>query len=98
MLNTCKKYLDEKHFCPHCKEQLSCCSTPPIHVGDGLGWGTEAYFICLNDECSLFKNGWEHIEMQFGHRASYRYMLLPGYAREKEALAKLDTCVAEKNL
>ena len=70
MLSACKKYLDEKHYCPYCKEQLSCCSTPPIHVGDGLGWGTEAYFICLNDECSLFKNGWEHIEMQFGHRAS----------------------------
>ena len=129
MLEACKKYLDEEHFCPHCKEKLSCCSTPPIHVGDGLGWGTEAYFICLNDECSLFKNGWEHIEAQFGHRASYRYMLLPGnsegtpmmvgssdafkgciidpdsiklqnerYAMEKEAAAKLDTCVADKNL
>jgi hypothetical protein len=129
MLDACIKYLDEQHFCPHCKEKLSCCSTPPIHVGDGLGWGTEAYFICLNDECSLFKNGWEHIEAQFGHRASYRYMLLPGntegtpmmvgsrdafkgciidpesiklqnerYANEKEAAAKLDTCVADKNL
>ena len=129
MLDACKKYLDEEHFCPHCKEKLSCCSTPPIHVGDGLGWGTEAYFICLNDECSLFKNGWEHIEAQFGHKASYRFMLLPGntegtpmmvaskdafkgciidrdsinlqnkrYATEKEAAAKLDTCVADKNL
>ncbi len=78
MLNSCKKYLDEVHHCPHCNEKLDCCSTPPIHVGDGLGWGTEAYFICLNDECPLFKNGWEHIEAQFGHRASYRYMLLPG--------------------
>jgi len=129
MLNACKKYLDEKHYCPHCQAQLSCCSTPPIHVGDGLGWGTEAYFICLNDECSLYKNGWAHIEMQYGHRGSYRYMLLPGntegtpmmvgssdaftgciidpesikqqdarYAKENEAKAKLDTCVAEKNL
>lgn len=129
MLNSCKKYLDEKHYCPYCKERLSCCSTPPIHVGDGLGWGTEAYFVCLNDECPLFKKGWEHIEMQFGHRASYRYMLLPGntegtpmmvgsrdafkgcvidpesikmqderYKKEKEAVAQLDSCVAEKNL
>lgn len=129
MLNSCKKYLDEVHHCPHCKEKLDCCSTPPIHVGDGLGWGTEAYFICLNDECPLYKNGWEHIEAQFGHRASYRYMLLPGntegtpmmvgssdamkgciidpetirlqdeqYAKRKEAVAQLDTCVAENNL
>jgi hypothetical protein len=129
MLNSCKKYLAETHYCPHCKEKLSCCSAPPIHVGDGLGWGTEAYFLCLNDECPLFVNGWEHIELQFGHHASYRYMLLPGntegtpmmvgskeamtgcvidpenfknqgerYTREKEAVSKLDTCVAEKNL
>ena len=129
MLNSCKKYLDETHYCPHCKEKLDCCSVPPVHVGDGLGWGTEAYFICLNDECPLFINGWEHIELQFGHHASYRYMLLPGntegtpmmvgskdamkgciidpesiklqderYAKEKGAVAQLDTCVAEKNL
>ncbi len=129
MLDACKKYLDETHYCPHCKGKLSCCSVPPVHVGDGLGWGTEAYFICLDDECPLFKNGWEHIESQFGHRASYRYMLLPGntegtpmmvgskdafkgciidrdtarlqderYISEKLASAKLDTCVAEKNL
>lgn len=129
MLNACKNYLDEKHDCPHCKEQLSCCNTPPIHVGDGLGWGTEVFFICLNDECPLYKGGWEHIENQFGHSASYRYMLLPGntegtpmmvgsqdafkgcvidpesirlqderYLKEKEAVAQLDTCVADKNL
>ena len=129
MLDACRKYLDEVHYCPHCKQKLDCCSTPPIHVGDGLGWGTEAYFVCLNDECPLFKSGWEHIENQFGHRASYRYMLLPGntegtpmmvgskeafkgcvidreslemkderYTREKEAVALLDTCVADGNL
>ena len=129
MLDSCKKYLDEVHHCKHCKEKMDCCSVPPMHVGDGLGWGTEAYFICLNDECPLYKNGWDHIEAQFGHRASYRYMLLPDqtkgtpmmvgsrdafkgcvidpesiklqderYAREKEAVAQLDTCVAEKNL
>lgn len=129
MPSDCLKYLDEQHNCPHCKEHLNYCSTPPIHVGDGLGWGTETYFICLNDECPLFVNGWDYIEAQFGHRASYRYMLLPGntegtpmmvaskdafkgciidkesiirqderYAREKKAVAELDTCVAAKNL
>ena len=129
MLNCYKEHIDEIHYCPHCKEKLDYCSVPPVHVGDGLGWGTEAYFICLNDNCPLFINGWKHIETQFGHSASYRYMLLPGntegtpmmvgskdafkgcvidpesiklqddrYAREKEAVAQLDTCVADKNL
>jgi len=120
---------DEVHYCPHCKEKLTCCDAPPFHVGDGLGWGSEVLFICLNDDCPLFVRGWQHIEQQFAHSSSYRYMLVPGektgtammvaskdafkgcivdieslkmqnrrYAEEKEALAQLDTCVAEGNL
>ena len=72
------KHAREEHYCPHCKQRLSFCSTPPIHVGDGLGWGTEVFFICLNDECSLFTSGWKYIEEQYGQVASYRYMQLPG--------------------
>jgi hypothetical protein len=57
---------------------MTCCNAPPFHVGDGLGWGSEVLFICLNDECPLYVNGWKHIEEQFGHTSSYRYMLVPG--------------------
>lgn len=80
MLSTddCLKYAEQKHYCNHCKTLLSCCHVPPFHVGDGLGWGTEIFYVCLNDECSLFANGWDHIETQYGHVGSYRYVLLPG--------------------
>ncbi|MDF1579023.1 MAG: hypothetical protein P1P81_11345 [Desulfobulbales bacterium] len=119
----------QKHDCPHCKEQLACCHTPPYHVGDGLGWGAEIFFVCLNDSCPIFQKSWQEFEEQYGHAASCRYMLLPNekkggpmmvgskeaftgsivdqdkmaetnvrYRREKEARAKLDTCVAAKNL
>lgn len=71
-------FLDEVKICPHCKKNLSLCEAPPIHVGDGLGWGSDVLFICLNDSCSLFLNGWDKIEQQYGHHASYRYMELPG--------------------
>jgi hypothetical protein len=57
---------------------MSLCESPPIHVGDGLGWGSDVLFICLNDSCSLFLNGWDQIEKQYGHHASYRYMEVPG--------------------
>lgn len=70
--------LDEVRICPHCKQKLSCCEAPPFHIGDGLGWGSEVMFICLNDGCSLFLNGWDQIERQYGHHSSYRYMELPG--------------------
>ncbi len=75
--NSCLEYLKLNYTCPHCEEKLSMCYAPPIHVGDGLGWGSEVLFICLNDDCSLFKNGWEYIDLQYGHNGSYRYMRLP---------------------
>ncbi len=72
------KILEEVKICPHCNKKLTCCEAPQIHVGDGLGWGSEVLFICLNDECSLFVKGFDYLEEKFGHRASYRYMELPG--------------------
>ncbi len=71
-------YLDEVKTCPHCKQNMSLCEAPPIHVGDGLGWGSDVLFICLNDTCPLFLKGWDQIEHQYGHHASYRYMEVPG--------------------
>jgi hypothetical protein len=70
--------LDEVKICPHCNQKMSCCEAPPFHIGDGLGWGSDVLFICLNDYCSLFLNGWDQIEAEYGHHASYRYMELPG--------------------
>ena len=78
MLERILQYLEEKPVCPHCNRPLSLCHAPPIHVGDGLGWGSEYLFICLNDDCPLYKNGWQFIEQQYGHVGSYRYMQLPG--------------------
>jgi hypothetical protein len=71
------RFLDEVKICPHCNQELSCCEAPPIHIGDGLGWGSEVLFICLNDGCPVFLNGWKTIEEQYGHHSSYRYMELP---------------------
>lgn len=129
MLNAVLKYIEEKHYCPHCSGDLTLCYAPPVHVGDGLGWGSEYLFICLNDMCPLFVKGWDYIANQYGHVGSYRYMEIPNskesytmmvvgkeaftgsivdiealkrqsekYQRQLQALAALDTCVAEKQL
>lgn len=78
MITSDNAALKEEHICPHCKQKMSCCEAPQVHVGDGLGWGSDILFICLNDACSLFLNGWQSIEDRYGHHASYRYMELPG--------------------
>jgi hypothetical protein len=77
MLSMVLEYMEEDRSCPHCNTELTLCHAPPVHVGDGLGWGSEYLFICLNDECSLFANGWQHIENQYGHVGSYRHMEIP---------------------
>jgi len=77
MLSTLLRYIDEKHLCPHCSGELTLCHAPPVHVGDGLGWGSEYLFICLDDSCPLFVKGWEYIANQYGHVGSYRYMKIP---------------------
>ena len=41
---------------------------------DGLGWGAPYLFVCFNDECDLYKDGWGNLEENFGHKASYRCM------------------------
>jgi len=84
--DACLKHIDEVHHCPHCNERLSCCHTPPFPVGDGLGWGTEILFVCLNDDCPLFVNSWKQFEEQYGHAASCRYILVPG---EKKGTAMM---------
>ena len=77
MLSAVLQYIEEKHYCPHCSGDLVLCHAPPVHVGDGLGWGSEYLFICLNDLCPLFIRGWDYIESQYGHVGSYRYMEMP---------------------
>lgn len=129
MLSTLLKCIEEKRCCPHCSGPLSLCHAPSVHVGDGLGWGSEYLFICLNDTCSLFVNGWDYIANQYGHVGSYRHMEIPNsketynmmvvgkeaftgsiidiedvkgqserYQLQQEAMAALDTCVAEKRM
>lgn len=86
MLHSALDYVDDVHVCPHCEQRMSLCHAPPIHVGDGLGWGSEFMFICLNDDCPLFIRGWEYIENQYGHHGSYRFMQLPD---SKEAITMM---------
>lgn len=68
----------KKPQCPHCSTEMSLWEEPPMHVGDGLGWGTPYLFICFNDECQLYRQGWKHIEKTYAHKASYRCMNYPG--------------------
>ncbi len=68
----------EKPKCPHCEQEMNLWEVPPMNFSDGLGWGTPYLYVCFNDECSLYKKGWENMRENFGRNSSYRCMRYPG--------------------
>ncbi len=68
----------EKPHCKHCGTEMNLWEVPMIPVGDGLGWGTPYLFLCFNDECPLYVQGWDNIKENYAHHASYRCMCYPG--------------------
>lgn len=68
----------DKPICPHCGVEMKIWEVPPVSMGDGLGWGVPFLFTCFNDDCPLYIKGWENIEQNYGHVASYRCICYPG--------------------
>lgn len=68
----------KKPKCPHCNEDMHLWEVPPISFSDGLGWGVPFLFICFNDDCPLFKQGWDDLMDQVGQKSSVRCMNYPG--------------------
>jgi len=73
-----KIILEEKPNCPHCGEEMKLWEVPPVNFSDGLGWGTPYLYLCFNDDCPMYKSGWDNIEENYGHTASYRCLCYPG--------------------
>ena len=67
-----------KPSCPHCSMEMKLWEVPPITVGDGLGWGAPFLYLCFNDDCPLFQQGWDNMMENYAHTASYRCMNYPG--------------------
>ncbi len=74
--------IDKAPMCPHCGIETSEYKAPPFNFSDGLGWGTPFLYVCFNDNCPLFVNGWKHMEENYGQVASYRYMVMPDSGEE----------------
>ncbi|MHC4405443.1 MAG: ogr/Delta-like zinc finger family protein [Planctomycetota bacterium] len=63
---------DIPRTCPHCESRLK-----KWRVPDGASWSEEFFFVCFNDDCSYYKDGWAWMKEQFNQEASYRYMVNP---------------------
>jgi hypothetical protein len=58
--------------CPHCGSRLKKWLVP-----DGANWTEEYFFVCFNDDCPYYQEGWEWMKQQYSQMASYRYMINP---------------------
>ncbi len=67
----------QKPLCPHCGKEMDIWEVPPFTFSDGLGWDSPYLYVCFNDECPLFVNGWNEIMDNYSHKASYRCIKSP---------------------
>jgi hypothetical protein len=68
----------DKPCCPHCGEEMSLWEVPPVTFSDGLGWGVPYLYMCFNDECNLYVEGWNNLKENYAQNASYRCICYPG--------------------
>ncbi len=68
----------DKPVCCDCGKEMNLWEVPPINFSDGLGWGTPYLYVCFNDDCPAYQQGWDHLKENYNHTASYRRMCYPG--------------------
>ena len=58
--------------CPHCGSRMK-----KWRVPEGATWSEEFFFVCFDDECSYYLEGWGWMMQEYAQKASYRYALNP---------------------
>ncbi len=62
----------KEHKCPHCGETLRKWENP-----EGTNWSSKYQFVCFNDECTYYKNGWKWMLEKYKVNSSYRHRYNP---------------------
>ena len=66
------KTTNDPTFCPHCNKKMS-----KWRAADLNAWGPVVQYVCFNDECPYYINGWKWMEERFGTTCSYRHRYNP---------------------
>jgi hypothetical protein len=67
----------KRPVCPYCGQEMKISECVETGLTCGSGWGTPYLFVCVNDECPPFVNGWENMRRDYGRRCSYRCICFP---------------------
>ena len=63
---------DVPETCPHCKSRLR-----KWRVPEDSSWDEEFFFVCFDDDCPYYKEGWSWMKERYNQRSSYRYAVNP---------------------
>lgn len=81
---------DAPPTCPHCASRLKKWLVP-----DGASWNEEFFYVCFNDECSYYKEGWAWMKQEYNQHASYRYTFNPTTGASMQIPVWSDTATRE---
>lgn len=62
---------------------------------DGASWNEEFFYVCFNDECSYYKEGWTWMKQEYNQHASYRYTFNPATGASMQIPVWSDTATRE---
>ena len=63
---------ETQRTCAHCGSRLK-----KWRVPEEASWNEEFFFVCFNDDCSYYQNGYRWMKEQYNQVTSYRYMINP---------------------
>jgi hypothetical protein len=63
--------------CPHCGMPMKKCRTPQMPFAGSTTWTSEFLYVCFNDECPYFVEGWDWMWTNYRRCVSYRHMVDP---------------------
>ncbi len=59
-------------LCPHCGQEMKKWGNPEQNT-----WSGEYQYVCFNDECSYFVQGWSWMMEKYNASVSYRHRFDP---------------------
>jgi hypothetical protein len=62
----------ERPNCPHCKKEML-----PWMAPAESSWGENIQYVCFDDLCTYYVNGWNHMMKNFSVKSSYRHRYNP---------------------
>ncbi|MDY6837032.1 MAG: zinc ribbon domain-containing protein [Thermodesulfobacteriota bacterium] len=72
-----KMIFSDRPVCPYCGQEMKIMACGQSGFVNGGRWGSPYLFICGNDACPLYAEGWDHMQETYGRPCSYRCICYP---------------------